>query len=106
MNIKVTARHFNASESLQGKVQEEAERLQKFYPAITDVTVILDAERKNTRRAEFIVGILHHTVAAVGEEENMGKALDSAIERVERQLKKENEKLKSHKAQPTASVVD
>jgi putative sigma-54 modulation protein len=105
MNIKVTARHFNASEALQQKVQEEAERLQRFYPNITDITVILDAEKKNLRRAEFIVNILHNTITAEGEEENMGKALEIAIERAERQLKKENEKLKDHKAQPVASLV-
>ena len=105
MNIKVTARHFNASDALQARVQEEAERLRKFYPQITDISVILDAERKNVRRAEFIVNILHQTVSAGAEEENMGKALDLAIERIERQLKKENEKLKSHKAQSLSSVV-
>jgi len=105
MNIKVTARHFSASEALQEKVQDVAENLQKFYPNITDITVILDAEKKNLRRCEFIVNILHHTITAEGEEENMGKALEIAIERIERQLKKENEKLKSHKAQPMASVV-
>lgn len=105
MNIKVTARHFNASDALQQSVQEAAESLQRFYPNITDINVILDAEKKNLRRAEFIVNILHLTVSAEAEEENMGKALDVALERVERQLKKENEKLKSHKAQPVASVV-
>lgn len=105
MNIKVTARHFNASDALQQSVQEAAESLQKFYPNITDINVILDAEKKNLRRAEFIVNILHQTISAEAEEENMGKALDSALERIQRQLKKENEKLKSHKAQPMASVV-
>ena len=105
MNIKVTARHFNASEDLQARVQEVAENLQKFYPNITGISVILDAEKKNLRRAEFIVSILHQTISADAEEENMGKALEVAIERTERQLKKENEKLKDHRAQPTASVV-
>lgn len=105
MNIKVTARHFSASEALQTRVQEVAENLQKFYPNITDISVILDAERKDSRRVEFVVHVLHHTVTAEGVEENMGKALEVALERIERQLKKENEKLKDHKANPTASVV-
>ncbi len=105
MNIKVTARHFDASENLQTRVQEMAENLQKFYPGITDISVILDAERKDSRRAEFVVNILHNTITAEAVEEHMGKALDVALERVERQLKKENEKLKDHKAQPTATLV-
>ena len=105
MNIKITARHFAASENLQSAAQAEAERLQKFYPGITGVSVILDAEKKNLKRAEFIINILHQTITAEAEEENMGKALEIAIERAERQLKKENEKLKSHKAQPMAAVV-
>lgn len=105
MNIKVTARHFDASEALQVRVQEMAENLQKFYPSITDISVILDAERKDSRRAEFVVNILHNTITADASEENMGKALEVALERIERQLKKENEKLKNHKAQPIAAVV-
>lgn len=105
MNIKIAARHFNASESLQATVQEMAEKLVRFYPEITDVSVVLDAEKKNLRRAEFNVNILHRTVSGRSEAENMGKALDQALEKIMRQLKKENEKLKSHKAQPVAEVV-
>jgi len=105
MNIQVTARHFNASESLQERVQEAADNLQKFYPNITDISVVLDAEKKNLRRVEFIARILGQTITAEAEEENMGKALEIAIERVERQLKKENEKLKSHKGQTAVTGV-
>lgn len=105
MNIQVSARHFNASESLQARVQEEAERLQKFYPNITEVSIVLDAERKNARKVDMVVKIRQQTIKATAEEENMGKALDAAFERVERQLKKENEKQKTYRGESLSSVA-
>ncbi|NLB63496.1 MAG: ribosome-associated translation inhibitor RaiA [Fibrobacter sp.] len=105
MNIQVSARHFNASESLQLRVQEEAERLQRFYPNITEVSIVLDAERKNSRKVDMVVKIRQQTIKATAKEENMGKAIDVAFERVERQLKRENQKQKTYRGEPLSSVA-
>jgi ribosomal subunit interface protein len=46
---------------------------------------------------EIVIHMAGHTVAATAKAENLGKAIDAAITKVERQLKKINEKIKSHK---------
>jgi ribosome-associated translation inhibitor RaiA len=38
-----------------------------------------------------------HELVALGKAENIGKAFDCALERIERQLKKINQKIKDHK---------
>jgi len=105
MNIHITARHFQATPSLQATIQEEVSQVQKFYPHITDVTVIVEQDAKEQRTVEITANILGGTVSASAAEENFGKTLDVAIERLKVQLKKQNEKLKEHKAIPMAEVV-
>ena len=106
MDINISARHFNASASLQSRVEEEIEKLGKFYPNITSATIVLDHEVEHMRRCEISLNITGTVVVASADEENMGKALDVAIERAKTQLKKQNEKQKDHKAQSLSDLVN
>ena len=105
MNIQITARHFNSSPQLQDRIQDEVSSLDKFYPGITDAFVVLDAEKKHLRSVEIRLNIRDKSLAAHAEEENMGKALDSALTKIQRQLTKEKEKLTDHKSQPVVDLV-
>ncbi len=105
MKIQITARHFHASSQLHQNLQENLEKMAKFNDSITGVHVILDAEKSGVNKAEGIVKILDKSVCAVAEDETMGKAIEAMLEKVERQLKKENEKLKGHKSIPAAAAV-
>ncbi len=105
MDIQITSRHFNASEKLNDRIHAVMEKLSKFYDHITDAFIVLDAEKKNLRSVEIKVNILDNSISAKAEEENMGKALDSAISKMEVQLKKANQKLKQHKSQPVVELV-
>jgi ribosomal subunit interface protein len=105
MNIQITARHFHASPQLHQNLQDSLERMGKFNDSITGVHIILDAENSGVHKAESIVKILDKSLCAVAEEVTMGKAIESMLEKIERQLKKENEKLKGHKSIPAAAAV-
>lgn len=105
MDLTITARHFDASAGLQERVREEMGKLEKFYPNITGASVVLDHEVEHRRHCDISVNITGGVVVASADEENMGKAIDVALERVKVQLKKQNEKQKDHKAQPVSEVV-
>ena len=105
MNIQITTRHFNGSQELQNRIRDEVKRLTRFNDSITAVHVILDAEKKNVRRAEILVNIYDKNVVAQAKEENMHKAVEAVLLKVERQLKKEKEKLKGHRTQSIAELV-
>ena len=98
MNIQVTARHFHASPQLHQNLKVDLEKLTKFNSSIIDAHVILEEGKGSIRRAEVIVKIFDKSICAQAEENTMGKAIESMMEKIERQLKKENEKLKLHKA--------
>lgn len=105
MEIQVTARHFNASSELNENMREKIEKLRKFHQGIVGATVVLDAEKERVRRVDLTFSIPDKTIAVSAEEENMGKAIDVALERMKRQLIKENEKQKNFRAVPLTDAV-
>jgi ribosomal subunit interface protein len=66
---------------------------------------VLDAPTAGSRKAEMTVKILDKVLHAHAEEDNMHKAIESMLGKIERQLKKENEKMKVHKSAPIASLI-
>ena len=105
MDIQFSARHFNASAGLQDRIQEEMDKLAKFYPNITNASVILDHEVEHQRHCEISVNITGSVVVGSADEDNMGKAVDVALERVKVQLKKANDKQNDHRAQPISNLT-
>lgn len=97
MEVRFTARHFKASTELQNYVREQIENLAKFYERITSCRIILDAEKKEIRTVEITVNIRKRLLSAKASADNMHKAIDGALDRIERQLKKHNEKIKDHR---------
>lgn len=105
MDIQVTARHFNASAELNESIREKILKLRKFHQGIVGVNVVLDAEKERVRKVDLTLSIPDKTLAASAEEENMGKAIDVALERMKRLLVKENEKQKMFRADPLTDAV-
>ena len=105
MNIQVTARHFHASTELQDNINGKVKGLETFHHGITDVLVVLDAQKERVRHVELRVNVVEKTLSATAEEENMHDAIEAAFAKMERQLKKENEKSHSHRAPAVADLV-
>lgn len=106
MNLKITARHFTCSQELQDNIQKATEKLERFNDSITAIHVILDAEKKAVRKTEIIIQIHDKSVCVSAQENNMHKALESALLKAERQLKKEKEKHKVHRGIKVSEVVE
>ena len=96
MEIQITSRHQKASKALQDTITAEINRLEKFAEKITSCHVILDHEHLE-KKVEITMHAFGHEVVANAKDENIGKAFDSALEKIERQLIKINQKIKSHK---------
>lgn len=105
MKIQITARHYHASQHLHQNLNETAEQLARFNDSVESVHFILDAGQPGLARAEAVVKIRDKSVVARAEEGAMGKAIEMMREKMERLLKKENEKLKVHKGEPLSTVA-
>lgn len=105
MEVQISARHCTISDTLQEHLQDEVDALGKFYPNITGASVVLDRVGDLNRHCEISLTIKGTVVVASADEENMGKAIDTALERAKVQLKKMNEKQNAHQAESLASVA-
>ncbi len=105
MKIQITARHYHASRTLHQNLVESAERLARFNDSLASVHYILDAGQPAAPRAEAVVRVRDKSVVAHAEEGTMGKAIEMMMDKLERQLKKENEKLKTHQGGTLADAL-
>ncbi|MCL2219472.1 MAG: ribosome-associated translation inhibitor RaiA [Chitinispirillia bacterium] len=96
MEIQITSRHTKASQDLQETITAEVSKLEKFSDKITSCHVVLDAENLD-KKVEITMHLQGHQVVGEAKADNLGKAIDDAIAKVGKQLKKLNEKEKSHK---------
>jgi putative sigma-54 modulation protein len=96
MEIQITSRHAKASQDLQDTITAEVSKLEKFYDKIISCHVILDSENLD-KKVEIAMNVQGGQVVGEARADNIGKAIDDAAAKVGKQLKKLNEKEKSHK---------
>ena len=96
MEIRITGKNLAITEGIKEWVLRKVSRLERYAPRIVESHVILKKEKYF-----FVAEItaLASRLRAYGEgrhKENVYTAIDSAYDRVEKQLKKFREKIKSH----------
>ena len=71
------------------------ERLERHFDQVTDIHVVLGVE-KLRHKAEATMHISGGDIFADAVEENMYAAIDSLVDKLDRQLKKHKEKITDH----------
>ena len=94
MRINITARHFKLNDDLREYVENEVVRFKKYYEPIIDVDVILGWEKQD-RIAEINSTVYGTVLTAHERSGDMRKSIDRAVDKLERQLKKYKERLRS-----------
>lgn len=94
MNIKFTARKFDASQTLQDFATEEVNKLTKFYDGILSCDIVLEPSPDNEEpaRAELTVKVKQDLLHATESGPAFEQALRSAVDSMRRQLLKYKEK--------------
>ncbi len=98
MEIQITSRHNKASQALQETITAELSKMEKYFDKITSCHVVLDSERVD-KVVEITMNTQGKQLVASAKADNLGKAIDDAMMKTERQLKKLNNKIKNHKAE-------
>jgi len=100
MKVKIEERHMEQSEPLRDYAISKAGELEKYFNGIISVEITLDVE-KERRLVNILAHLINKKVAkASAESDDMYISIDSATDKIERQLKKYNEKLKDkHKGE-------
>lgn len=94
MNIRFTARHFDASTSLKNYSEDAVTKLEQFYDRIVSCSIVLEpiADKDNPQKAEIVIQIPNKVLTASEEAPKYEQAVLSAVENMSRQLKRYKQK--------------
>lgn len=95
MQINLTCRHIETTESLKEYVDTKFAKLARHFDHINNVHVILDVE-KLAQKAEATLHVNGGELFATSEHTDMYAAIDSLIDKLDRQVIKHKEKLTKH----------
>jgi len=96
VQIVVTGRHVEITDEMKDYVQAKVERLPRYYDRIHEVEVVFD-QASEQFTAEMICRAGHrHTFVATETGPDPLALVDLVTDKVEKQLRKQKEKEKSH----------
>lgn len=96
MQVKITSRHGDLSDKFKVHVHEMIERTLSCFPRIEVVHVIVD-KQKLMKMAEInIQGAGRMRIDAKAQDETKYVAFDSALSKVEVQLRKQRDRIQDH----------
>lgn len=95
MQINLTGHHVEITDSLRNYVDTKFSKLERHFDHISNVHVILNVE-KLSQKAEATMHLSGAEVFASAENNDMYAAIDSMVDKLDRQVIKHKEKLKKH----------
>jgi len=102
IKVSVTFRHTQPTEALKQYAEQKVRRVGKYFSQPLDAHVILAVDAKERQVAE--VELHTHGMMILGKEQHqdMYAAIDLAIDKIERQIKKQKAKTKLKRRRPNA----
>lgn len=96
MQIMISGHHLEVTDALKDYVNSKLERLNNHHDRITNTHVILSVD-KLIQKAEATVHVSGKDLFADAVSEDLYAAIDSLADKLDRQLIKHKEKLRSHR---------
>jgi len=96
MQITVSGRQIDITDSLRAYVSEKIGRVQKHFDHMTTGNVVLQVE-KNLHKADVTLHTKGATLAASAAAQDMYAAIDEVADKLDRQVLKHKEKLVEHR---------
>ena len=96
MKISITGRHVNITNALNSYIKTKFQKLKKYSENIINIHTILTVE-KERMKAEATLKTKNGNLFAADEKDNMYTAIDEIVEKLDRQLKKEKEKITNYR---------
>jgi len=101
MNTSITGRHFELTEPIKAYAEAAVEGLEKYHLDIISANTVISANEKNGKKGfvtEFIVNLKDkNTIVITQNDKDVYAAIDLAIERVKKALRRHSDKIKGHR---------
>lgn len=96
MNIQITVRNVELTDAIKSYVEKKVSKVKKYFEQVIEIHVVLDVQ-KNVHIAEILVNAKGVFLKGIEKSEDLYASIDLAMDKIERQLVKYKEKLKSKK---------
>jgi putative sigma-54 modulation protein len=101
MNKSITGRHFELTEPIKAYAEAAIDSLEKYHLDIISASTVISASEKNGKKGfvtEFIINLKDkNTIVITQVDKDVYAAMDLAIERVKKSLRRHADKIKDHK---------
>ena len=104
-NVSITFRHEECDINLKESINNQIQKLSKYYSHIVDANIIID-KQNSIFKVEISLKVPGLVITAKHEDYDRTKALDIALEKVKKQLKKLKSKVVDHRVSQTYTVTD
>ncbi|MCE0724710.1 MULTISPECIES: ribosome hibernation promoting factor [Legionella] len=95
MQINITGHHIDVTPALRAFTEEKFDKLERHFDQIKSINVVLNVE-KLRQIAEATVHVTKGELHASSESDDLYAAIDTLIDKLERQLTKHKEKSHKH----------
>ena len=105
MQINITGHKLEVTPALRAFTEEKFSRLERHYDKITSINVIFDVD-KLIQKAEATVLVTKAELHASSTSENMYAAIDTLIDKLDRQLIKHKGKTQNHRNHANKDIIE
>ena len=106
MKLKITAKNIKLTEAIKTYSQTKINKLDKFFDDGAWVELVISVDKKINQKAEMTLHAAKKKFTAKAIEENLYKAIDGALLKVEAQIRKAKGKIQSKRVSNTAPKED
>ena len=100
MNISITGRHIELTEAMKNHIMAAADALSKYNMDIISFNAVVDSQKRKSKEhfsVEFTINLAHHgTVVIKQSDEDFHAAVDLAIDRASKALRRMHDKITDH----------
>ncbi|MEE8588009.1 MAG: ribosome-associated translation inhibitor RaiA [Sulfurimonadaceae bacterium] len=101
MNKSITGRHFELTEPIKAYADSAIDSLEKYHLDIISASTVISANEKQGKKGfavEFIINLKDkNTIVITQVDKDVYAAMDLAIERVKKSLRRHADRVKNHK---------
>jgi putative sigma-54 modulation protein len=101
MNLSIVGKQLELTDAIKAHVESGKDSLNKYNLDIISTRVVLSADEKNGKKgfsAEFAINLAHmNTVVIKQKDKDLYAAIDLAIERAKKVLRRHHDKITNHK---------
>ncbi|MEI7611477.1 MAG: ribosome-associated translation inhibitor RaiA [Betaproteobacteria bacterium] len=106
MNLQISGHHLEITPAIREYAAGKLERVTRHFDSVIDVNVILSVD-KLKQKAEVTVHLSGKDVFVEAIDEDLYAAIDSLVDKLDRQIQKHKQKLQDHhRGQKIGHIVD